>query len=153
MSDCATLWTAACQAPLSMGFSRQEYMPFSRGSSRPMDRTAMQADSLPLNCQGSPVIGLRFTQLEFDICLVFFSDNCGSFNLEKNKTDTQSLSNVTCLQNLVLFLWWVLCWLGIHCWFMYSTPGPHPASDVCSPLQPPYNYVKSGMCGWLQSQG
>ena len=25
MSDCATPWTAACQAPLSMGFSRQEY--------------------------------------------------------------------------------------------------------------------------------
>ena len=22
---CATVWTAACQAPLSMGFSRQEY--------------------------------------------------------------------------------------------------------------------------------
>ena len=22
---CATLWTAVCQAPLSMGFSRQEY--------------------------------------------------------------------------------------------------------------------------------
>ena len=30
-----TLWTAACQAPLSMGFSRQEWVaiPFSRGSS------------------------------------------------------------------------------------------------------------------------
>ena len=25
MSDSVTLWTAACQAPLSMGFSRQEY--------------------------------------------------------------------------------------------------------------------------------
>jgi len=25
MSDSATLWTAACQAPLSMGFTRQEY--------------------------------------------------------------------------------------------------------------------------------
>ena len=25
MSDSATLWTVACQAPLSMGFSRQEY--------------------------------------------------------------------------------------------------------------------------------
>ena len=25
MSDCATLWTVARQAPLSMGFSRQEY--------------------------------------------------------------------------------------------------------------------------------
>ena len=31
MSDSATPWTAACQAPLSMGFSRQEYwngLPF-----------------------------------------------------------------------------------------------------------------------------
>ena len=25
VSVCATLWTLACQAPLSMGFSRQEY--------------------------------------------------------------------------------------------------------------------------------
>ena len=24
MSDCATLWTVGCQAPLSTGFSRQE---------------------------------------------------------------------------------------------------------------------------------
>ena len=35
----ATLWTVACQAPLSMGFSRQEElewvgMPSSRGSSQ-----------------------------------------------------------------------------------------------------------------------
>ena len=31
MSDSATLWTIACQAPLSMGLSRQEYwngLPF-----------------------------------------------------------------------------------------------------------------------------
>ena len=31
MSDSATLWTVACQAPLSMEFSRQEYcseLPF-----------------------------------------------------------------------------------------------------------------------------
>ena len=26
MSDSATSWTAACQAPLSMGFPRQEYL-------------------------------------------------------------------------------------------------------------------------------
>ena len=35
----ATLWTVACQSPLSMGFSRQEYwrakMPSSRGSFQP----------------------------------------------------------------------------------------------------------------------
>ena len=37
-----TLWTVSCQAPLSMGFSRQEYwnglsFSFSRGSSQPRD--------------------------------------------------------------------------------------------------------------------
>ena len=36
--------TVACQVPLSMGFSRQEYwselpFPFSRGSSQPRDQT------------------------------------------------------------------------------------------------------------------
>ena len=40
----ATAWTVAYQAPLSMGFSRQEYwqwvaISFSRGSSQPRDRT------------------------------------------------------------------------------------------------------------------
>ena len=40
----ATLWTAAHQAPLSVGFARQEYWsgvakPSSRGSSRPRDQT------------------------------------------------------------------------------------------------------------------
>ena len=39
-----TPWTVACQAPLSMEFSRQEYwsgvaVSFSRGSSRPRDQT------------------------------------------------------------------------------------------------------------------
>ena len=39
-----TLWTGTCQAPLSMGFSRQEYwnglpFPFSAGSSPSRDRT------------------------------------------------------------------------------------------------------------------
>ena len=39
----ATLWPAACQAPLSMGFSKQEYWASChfphRGSSQPGDRT------------------------------------------------------------------------------------------------------------------
>ena len=40
----ATPWSVACQAPLSMGFSRQEYwsglpFPFPRGSSQPTDQT------------------------------------------------------------------------------------------------------------------
>ena len=59
----ATPWTVACQAPLSMGFSRREYcsgLPFP-----PPDlpdpgiesrSPALQADSLPLSHQGSPYI-------------------------------------------------------------------------------------------------
>ena len=45
MSNSVTLWTVACQAPLSMEFSRQEYWKvanlFSRGSSQPRDQTGV----------------------------------------------------------------------------------------------------------------
>ena len=61
----ATPWTAAHQAPLSMGFSRQEYwsgLPFSYSRDlpdpgiEPLSPTAptLQADSLPLSHQGNP---------------------------------------------------------------------------------------------------
>ena len=51
----ATLWTVAHQAPLSMGFSRQEYwsgLPCPSPGDRPNSRIepvspALQADSLP----------------------------------------------------------------------------------------------------------
>jgi len=50
-----TLWTVACQAPLSMGFSRQEYwsgLPFPSPGYLPNSgikpgSPALQADSLP----------------------------------------------------------------------------------------------------------
>ena len=58
----ATPWTAARQVPLSMGFSRQEYL--SRLPCRPPGdlpdpgiepvSPALQVDSLPLSHQGSP---------------------------------------------------------------------------------------------------
>ena len=59
-----TLWTVAHQAPLSMGFSRQEYwsgLPFPPPGDLPdpgIEPTlpvapALQADSLPLSHQGS----------------------------------------------------------------------------------------------------
>ena len=58
-----TLWTVAHQAPLSMGFSRQEYwngLPFFSPGDLPNPgieprSPALQADSLPLSCQGSPL--------------------------------------------------------------------------------------------------
>ena len=58
----AILWTLAHQAPLSMGFSRQEYwsgVPCSPPGDLPnpgieTGSPTMQADSLPLSHQGSP---------------------------------------------------------------------------------------------------
>ena len=58
----ATLWTVAHQAPLYMGFSRQEYwsgLPFPYPGDLPdpgmePGSPALQADSLPLNYSGSP---------------------------------------------------------------------------------------------------
>ena len=59
-----TPWTIACQAPLSMGFSRQEYqsgLPFPPPGDLPDPgiksvspaSPALQADSSPLSHQGS----------------------------------------------------------------------------------------------------
>ena len=65
MSDYfVTLWPVACQAPLSMGFCRQEYwsgLPFPLPGDLPQPgiktespvSPALQADSLPLSHQGS----------------------------------------------------------------------------------------------------
>ena len=59
---CVTLWTAARKAPLSIGFSRQEYWS-GLPCPPPGDLldpgieprfSALQADSLPLSHQGSP---------------------------------------------------------------------------------------------------
>ena len=61
VSDSATLWTVACHAPLSMGFSRQEYwsgLPCPPPRYLPNSGTepgspALQADSLLLSHWGS----------------------------------------------------------------------------------------------------
>ena len=59
----STSWTVAHQAPLSMGFSRQEYwsgllFPSLEGLPDPGIEpvsSALQVDSLPLSNQGSPL--------------------------------------------------------------------------------------------------
>ena len=67
-----TLWTVACQAPPSMGFSRQEYwsgLPFPSPGDLPNPgikprSPALQADSLPSEPPGKPrwAYGLTKTQ-------------------------------------------------------------------------------------------
>ena len=67
----ATPWTVVCQAPLSMGFSRQEYwsgLPFTSSGDLPNPGTepvspAWQMDSLPMNHQGINVMNT-------ELCLV-----------------------------------------------------------------------------------
>ena len=62
---CTTLWTAACQASLSMKFSRQEYwsgLPCPPPEDLPYPRIeprspALQADSLPSEPPGKPILG------------------------------------------------------------------------------------------------
>ena len=65
VSDSAIIWTVACQAPVSMGFSRKEYwsgLPLPPPGDlldpgiEPMSSVSpvLQADSLLLSHQGSP---------------------------------------------------------------------------------------------------
>ena len=64
MSDSVTPWTVGHQAPLSMGFSRQEYwsgLPFPTPGDLPNPgieprSPALWADSLPTDYEGSPYI-------------------------------------------------------------------------------------------------
>ena len=68
----STPWTVACQAPLSMGFSRQEYwsgLPFPSPGDLPdpgiePGTPALQADSLPLSHQGSPCLSIITFKIE-----------------------------------------------------------------------------------------
>ena len=69
MFDSATIWAVVCQAPLSMGFSRQEYwsgLPCAPLGDRPNPgiepaTSALQVDSLLLSHWGSPVRSSVFT--------------------------------------------------------------------------------------------
>ena len=70
----ATPWTVACQAPLPVGFFRQQYwiaMPFSRGSSQPRDRTHVSYVS-HLRQLGSPFLLQLLEKAELHTWLVLY---------------------------------------------------------------------------------
>ena len=70
---CATLWTTACQAPLSMGFSRQEYcsgLPFTSPGDLPAPgiepmSPALQTDYLPSELLGKPRLPEKLTYVTY----------------------------------------------------------------------------------------
>ena len=80
----ATLWTVVCQAPLSMGFSRQEYwsgLPFPTPRDLPilgsnphlLQILNWQAGSLPLSHLGSPWYFITAAQMNQDTIHIWIS--------------------------------------------------------------------------------
>ena len=95
MSDSATPWTVACQAPLSMGFSRQEYwsgLPFPSPEDFPDQEiepgsAASQANSLP---SGSWYPDIINWDKVMEIGVIFI---------------VVGLGNLAVIMNLVLLIW------------------------------------------------
>ena len=118
----ATLWSAACQAPLSLGFSRQEYwseLPCSflgdlpDPGIEPLSPMApeLQVDSLPLSHWGSPRLSKSYIDSFFHIPPIYVNrfiflfltpedfwiwDTCGSLSMfvksKPNQTKTRKNS-------------------------------------------------------------
>ena len=126
----ATPWTVACQAPLSMGISMQEYwsgLSFPSLGDLPDSRIepgspALQADSLPTELQGKPPCTLpdENNQLQ-KISSVQFSDSVMSDSLwlhESQHTRPPSPSPTP----------------GIHSNSRPPSQWCHPAIILCHPL-------------------
>ena len=117
----ATPWTIACQAPLSMGFSRQEYwrgLPFPSWGDLPSlgiqpespVAPALQMDSLLLSHEESPIQVLRHLQI-YRLCFnIQYQWSVSSlFPLFSTKTQAfqskyQSRDFVRCL-HLLCYCW------------------------------------------------
>ena len=105
----ATLWTAALQAPLSMGFPRQEYgsrllFPSPRGSSWPRDRTQVSCIGRQiLYCWplGKPVHFIKFIlKLNLKIFFFFFQ-NYPYPKTHHYKTEKNSRKETRCLISIL----------------------------------------------------
>ena len=76
-----TIWTVACQAPLFMGFSRQEYwsgLPVPSPGDLPdleikPAPPALQADSLPQSQQGSLKYTIKYHVIHKQCCATITS--------------------------------------------------------------------------------
>ena len=90
-----TPWTVVCRAPLSMGFSRQEYgrvlsfpppedLPDPEMEPSPLVSPALEVDSLPLSLPGSPCqlfpVTKRIHADEFPIGSLSQTNNLDPFN-------------------------------------------------------------------------
>ena len=67
MSDSASLWTVACQAPLSMGFSRQEYKS---GLSFPPPRSLLNPGTKRMSLTSPALAGGFFTTSDYSAIIL-----------------------------------------------------------------------------------
>ena len=114
MSDFfATPWTVAHQAPLSMGFPRQEYwsrLPFPFPGDLPSPRIkpsspALQADSLPLSYLGSQRMLIRMDLMFSSVLWIISVSNHSSSSLGSSLSHCLCLSNVWWSSVVQSFLW------------------------------------------------
>ena len=108
---CATPWTVACQAPLSIGFSREEYwsgLLFPSPGDLPdpgiePGSPALQADSLPAELTGKP----RFIHSSVYILYIAVYI-CQSFSSSHSWAFLNSVSSSSELSNVRGALWGLL---------------------------------------------
>ena len=114
----ATLWTVACQTPLSMELSRQEYwsgLPFPPGilSNQGLNPHLLyllhwQADSLPLSHLGSPVIKFSSVQSLSHVQL-FATPWIAARQASLSITNSQSLLKLMSIESVMPSSHLILC--------------------------------------------
>ena len=114
-----TPWTIACQAPLSMGFSKQEYqsgLPCPPPGDLPnlgMEPTspALQADSFLLSYQGSPKIDISSVQLSSvtQSCLILSTPRTAAHQASLSITNSRSLLKLMSTEPVIPSNHLILC--------------------------------------------
>ena len=112
----ATPWSVACQDPLSMGCSRQEYwngLPFPSPGNLPTQELNLrllyrQAGSLPLSHQGNPkekMVSFKFYTEPYHFIYFLIGKTC--IYLDRNTLHRQSVGPYHC----ILTRWsWKFSW-------------------------------------------
>ena len=111
---CATPWTVAHQAPLSMGFSRQECwsgLSFSSPGDLPNPEIeprslALQADSLPSEPLGKPTWNTTWPYKEWNNSICMNLDATRDYDTTSSKTDKNDYH----MMSLTCEIWKVTKW-------------------------------------------
>ena len=130
---CMTPWTtAACQAPLSMRFSRQGYwsgLPFPSPGDLPdpgiePGSPALQADALPSEPPGKPKVNFLESKSSVSKCSLYHYPWPVEYNSKAKIAGLpdQFISVSQCLGSIFMILHWMFC----HPWSTNRVPSDCP---------------------------